>query len=368
MDEIIVDDISFDPYFILGVTPDDTLEHITKEYRRKAKLSHPDKLSLQDRENPDKVLKKSKQFKLLVDCYEYICNKQNRYNNKNRESVNVQLYEDIPSQSFDNSNDLDSFNRKFSSMRVEKPNDFGYKTDRMPALDDTGKNFEELKRQYGSVEYKPQQLFDDKNFNSKNFNAAFEYQQQQHSDTVDKSQLIIHKTSDGFNAYNSATLDNCASVSNFNGLMLVGDNFGQSGIGYNEGNYSDYRQTFNAPRNPERLDIPDDFKPSSMTVKPLSRREIEEQLRLREQFLVSSSGNGSKTDYAKQEQMLLEKQKQEMKTQAEQDRQFILQYQQMYDRQTIEDAMNNRLLTSDYQSFDLNANPSINQNTRTRRN
>ena len=43
--------VIYDAYFILGVTPEDSLEHITKEYRRKAKLLHPDKLSNSDSRN-----------------------------------------------------------------------------------------------------------------------------------------------------------------------------------------------------------------------------------------------------------------------------------------------------------------------------
>jgi hypothetical protein len=134
--------------------------------------------------------------------------------------------------------------------------------------------------------------------------------------------------------------------------MVVGDNFGQSGLGYNEGNYSDYKQTFNSAKNPNKLDIPDDFKGSSSKVTPLSKAEIEKQLRLRQSSHPSNSG-GSRSDFNSQEQILIERQKQEMRNKAEQDRQFILQYQNLFDPQTIQDALNGGLITSaDYQTFD----------------
>ena len=354
MDGIVVENVNYDAYFILGVTPDDSLEHVKKEYRRKAKLLHPDKLSTKDRENPEKILKRSKQFKILRMCFEAISHKFNKYNQKNRDTVNVKTYDNMTPKQFDNREELKLFNDRFPNNVGDTPQSFGYKTDRIGAIDDDGRNFEQLKKQYSNSEFRPQQLFDKKNFDPKNFNAAFEFQQQQYTNGVDDSKLIIHQTSDGFNGYNSATLDNCASVSNFNGVMLVGDNFGQSGIGYNDGNYSDYRQTFNSAKNPEKLNIPKDFQPSVSSVKPLSKNDIEEQLRLRESQFESMNKSCSRENYKTQEQMLLEKQKRDMVIKAEKDKQLILQYQHLFEQQTIEDALNSKLLTSpDYQYFNV---------------
>ena len=78
--ELMIDQVTYDAYFILGVTPEDSMDHITKEYRKKAKTLHPDKLSASDKLDPKKVLKRSKQFKILVDCYMFIQNKKQRYN------------------------------------------------------------------------------------------------------------------------------------------------------------------------------------------------------------------------------------------------------------------------------------------------
>jgi curved DNA-binding protein CbpA len=353
MENLMIDGTEYNAWFILGVTSEDSLEHITKEYRKKAKILHPDKMSIQDRMDPKKVLKRSKQFKILVDCFEYISNVKQSYHNtqfKNQE-INVRLYDDLPQQSFDNSDQLKSFNKKFTEKLQKGPNDFGYKTDRIAALDDDGKNFGDLIRERSQENFKPNQLFDKKSFNPDNFNKAFEYQQQQFENPIN-DQLVIHKTSDGFNGYNSATLDNCANVSNFNGVMLVGDSFGQSGIGYNEGNYSDYKQTFTGAQNPDKLDIPKDFKAKGSKVLPLTKAEIETQMRLRKSN-IESTGSGSKADFSNEEKKFLEKQQREMKEKSIQDKQFILEYQHLFDPQTIQDALNGGLITSaDYQRFD----------------
>ena len=42
MDKVYIDNKYYDPYFILSVTPDDTTSHITKAFRAKAKVLHPE--------------------------------------------------------------------------------------------------------------------------------------------------------------------------------------------------------------------------------------------------------------------------------------------------------------------------------------
>ena len=290
-----------------------------------------------------------------MDCYAHILGNKNDYHSKRRsdEAINIPSFDDLPTKRFDNSDELNTFNAKFSTMRMESPNDFGYHTERIAALDDDGKNFEDLKRQYSTSQYRPQQLFDKKNFSPQDFNKAFEYQQTQFDGRTDDSQLVIHKTTDGFSGYNSATLDNCAYVSSYNGVLLVGDNFGQSGLGFNEGNYSDYRQTFNAPKNPDALNVPDTFVATPLKVKPLSKSEMEQQLRLREEQLqYSDVGKGSRRNFNAQTEELLEKQQRDLKNKIADDKKFILQYKHLFEEQTIQDALNGNLLTNqDYQGM-----------------
>ena len=43
MDVITINNKQYDPYFILGVTKDDTIDFISKIFRKKVKKYHPDK-------------------------------------------------------------------------------------------------------------------------------------------------------------------------------------------------------------------------------------------------------------------------------------------------------------------------------------
>jgi len=338
MGDLIIDMDEYDPYFILGVTPDDTIEHVTKEFRRKAKVLHPDKLSNIDKKNPTKVLKRNKQFKILVDCFEYISNIKKPFIKKNYKT------NESKNQNFDNVEKLDSFNSNFS--KLQSPNDFGYNVERMSNINNT--DFETSMHNYNKIKYKPEQIFNSKQFNSNDFNKTFEYHQQQFNSDKDDS-LVIHKTSDGFSGYNSTILDGCSSVSSFNGVMIVGDNFGQNGIGYNEGNYSDYKQTFNVAKNPsKKIIVPLNFEQGVSKEKPLSKKELTKQIKLREIHI--NNGNGSKGDFNIQEEQFIEKQKKNIKEKVEKDKEFILQYKHLFDEKTIEDAMNSKLITSkDYQ-------------------
>jgi curved DNA-binding protein CbpA len=347
--EIMIDNVVYDVYFILGVTSDDTIEHITKEFKKKAKILHPDKMSLQDRNDPKKLAKRSKQFKVLTECFAFISDKKESYNYNNRKTpIEVVNNTNLIQQEF-NSNSLDTFNDEFSRLKVQTPNDFGYATERMPELSTT--NFEKLKSQYQTETFKPVQLYSDKKFDQKDFNKTFEYHQSQYDNVTETA--LIHKTSDGFNAYNSGFLSGsgdlgCASVSSFNGVMIVGDNFGESGVGYNDANYSDYKMSFQSQRNPNsKIAVPNDFKPKINKDTPLTQKEIDAQIRLRKNNNFDSSSGPSKNNYKKQEELLLQNQKLNKEQKAQEDRDFILKYQHMFDKQTIQDAINKRLITND---------------------
>jgi curved DNA-binding protein CbpA len=347
--EIKIDNIVYDVYFILGVTSEDSIEHITKEFKKKAKLLHPDKLSIEDRKDPKKVLKKTKQFKVLTECFEFISNKKQSFNysRQNKHSqIEIINNTDLNQKQFDNSNDLKFFNDEFSRLKVETPNDFGYDFERIPALDE--RNYEKLANEYNSDTFKPTKLFTGKKFDPKDFNKTFEYHQSQFEEP---ETALIHKTTDGFNGYNSGFLSGanelgCASVSSFNGVMIVGDNFGESGVGYNDSNFSDYRQSFKKPKNPNsKLNVPSDFKQKITKDTPLSQTQIDEQLRLRKNIEIKSK---EECYFTEQEKVLLQSQINEQKNKSQQDKEFILKYQNMFDSQTIQDAMNKKLVTSDF--------------------
>ena len=338
--DIMIDNVMYDAYFILGVTPEDSLEHITKEYRKKAKLLHPDKLSNSDKNDPKKILKKSKQFKVLIECFEFITNKKQKYNQMRNETIINNT--SIDPKNFDNTTEINNFNNEFIRLKVTTPNDHGYATERLGDLNEN--NFEELKGRYSTDTFKPTQIFNDKKFNKDDFNKAFEFHQSQFQET---NTALIHKTSDGFNGYNSGFLSGpgelgCASVSSYNGVMIVGDSFGETDIGYNDGNYSDYSMSFKKQKNPtSKINVPSDFIEKVGKEKVMSKKEADEQLRLRNQINTKSSGN-----FKEQEQVLLEKQKREIQDKIESDKNFILKYKTMFDQKTIESAFDNKLITS----------------------
>ena len=343
MDKIIVNGETFNPYFMLDVVPDDTENFITKAFRKKAKMWHPDKIKSKD---PEHIKKAQVHFKVLVESYEYIINKKRSVNhNKKREHIEVANNTTLKPKKIDNSDELELFNEEFDKLHIKSPNDFGYET--APRLKDT--------KEYDSFEYKPYQLFDTKQFNSNDFNKMFEYQQQLHGNN-NMEVGVYHKTTDGFNGYNGGDLGNSASVSSYNGIMIVGDTYGQNGVGYYDANYSDYKKSFEAAKNPmDNVVLPEDFEPKiSKKTKPLSKQETQRQIDLHMQHrnIDISSGSSGKHNFKLQEQMLLEKQELELKQKIEQDKNMILQFQDMYgDKSLIQAALDNRLLTSaDYVS------------------
>jgi hypothetical protein len=338
MDKIIINGETFNPYFMLDVVPDDNEDFITKSFRKKAKMWHPDKIKTKDLE---KLRQANLHFKVLVESYEYIINKKQSVNHsKKREHIEVVNITNLKPKNIDNSNELDTFNQEFNNLHVKTPNDFGYEID--PRLKDTN--------EYDNFKYKPYQLFDTKQFNSNDFNKLFEYQQQQHGNN-NMEVGVYHTSTDGFNGYNGGDLGSTASVSSYNGLMIIGDTHGQSGVGYYDSTYSDYKKSFEAARNPnDKVILPDDFEAqTSKKITPLSKQESQRQIELQIQHRNNdiNSGNSSKQNFKTQEQILLEKQELELKLKIEHDKKMILQFQDMYgDKSLIQAALDNRLLTS----------------------
>jgi len=311
---ILINGQQYDPYFILDCVPEDSQEKVNKAFRKKAKIWHPDKLSQKDRNDPEKVEARKERFKILVDCYDYISGKKSNFvnNNSSRQEVNIPRNNNIPTKNLDNTHELENFNKEFEQSRVQTPNDFGYSTERIKDPKD-----------YDNFEYKPSQLFESKSFNTNDFNNAFEYNQENQGLSSSKDVGVYFKTTDGFNAYNAGDSGAYANVSSFNGVMIVGDEFGQTGAGYFDANYSDYKQVFSAPKNPNKINVPNDFESKmNAKVKALSNKET-------------------------QEQMFLDKQQNDIKEKINQDREFVLQYRNMYkDQNTIDNAINNSLICS----------------------
>lgn len=317
MVQIEINGVLIDPYFILGVVETDSEKFITKSFKRKAKMWHPDKISREDAKDPIKVQSTKHHFKVLVESYEFIINEIKSSNLYFRKETNGSQCD--KTKSINDSNDLDLFNKNFNELHMNGPNDFGYDVERMVDVND-----------YDNFEYKPykQNFGDSKSFNNDDFNKAFEYQQESYNENGSGEVGIYHKTTDGFNAYNGGDLGGNAVVSSYNGIMIVGDTYGQSGVGYYDTSYSDYKKTFEGAKNPDNiLNVPVDFKQSNKLVKPLSMSESKKQIDLQKSNRnINISAMSNKGSFKIQEQLLLEKQDQDIKDKLNHDKKIVSEY------------------------------------------
>lgn len=227
--QINVDGSYYDPYYILQVTKDDSDEHIAKAYRKKAKRYHPDKALVET--TADYTLK----FKIVTEAYNYIRNKR----------MNVQK----PNQDILSDFDVDKFNKNYDNQK--DPSKYGYgEHNRIQKIEE-----------YDDFTVDVVNQFAEKTFNQTDFNKLFEYNISCKEKSVEDVKTIVHKTTDGFHGYNTADVGSCAMVHSYNGLMVTGDDFGESGVGYWGEGYSDYKKTFTGIENPEQVvQVPSDYK------------------------------------------------------------------------------------------------------------
>lgn len=337
MDYLLIDNEKIDPYFILDCVPEDSVSNITKSFRRKAKIWHPDKLKSGDK---DQIKLYEQRFKILTISYEYIMNKKKGGINSGsyKQDVTIPKNTSLPVKNIDNTDELRQFNQEFVKNNALKPNDFGYNAKRMENL-----------KEYDEFNYKPSQLFSADAFNPVEFNKTFEYNQEKQGMSSTNEVGVYHKTNDGFDAYNGSDLNGIANVSSYNGIMIVGDSFGETGVGYYDSNFSDYKQSFMSPKNPDvNLNVPSNFKSSPAVDKPINKKQFQQQinLQLNHRSVGSGSGGASKQNFALQEQKFLEQQQINLKQKIEDDKNFISQFKNLYQPQVIEDAFSGNLITN----------------------
>ena len=325
MDKVIIDNKHYDPYFILSVTPNDSTKHITKAFRIKAKVLHPDKFK--NRKDID-MKKINKHFQVLLECYQYIIEKRKQ----------IQLHVTPKTDTIEVNTSEVNYNL----------NNFGYgETKRLNSLDE-----------YDEIKPSQIKIFKDKNFNKTKFNRVFEYNESLQEKKEDSSKELIHQTSDGFFAHNSTDWGNCSLVKSFNGLLIAGDDLGESGIGYSNSKYSDYQNSFSKASNPEKiLDVPCDFK---------QKHEHEFKSKTMKILLNEREHQKSEktTSFEQEKLLLLERKKQDLKKKIQEDKIFIERYSNMYNNTLIEDAKSRRLKTSsDYVSH-IDDNLSYDENIR----
>lgn len=308
MDVIDINGKLYDPYFILGVTKDDSSEHITKSFRKRVKKYHPDKYT-------DKMDKKKYEcyFKILVASFEYI--KEKRMGRKSIHLIDKSKYKhEVKPKSCD----IDSFNKDFDNIKRD-PNDHGY-----------GENYTRLEKveEYENLKVDLVNLFGKKKFSNKQFNKIFEWNKYKNSENnpSETSKQLIHKTTDGFSCYNSGVIDNnCSLVSSYNGLMIAGDDLGERGVGYWGNNYSDYSIVHKGVRNPvKKPKIPRKFKTDDI-IKHQEINEIESKIYDQDKYALDK----------KQYNDLLEKERL--------DKEIVLKYINKYQKQIAEKALNDEL-------------------------
>jgi curved DNA-binding protein CbpA len=336
MTKIIIENEKVDPYFIVGVSKEDSREIIELMYKRKAKLLHPDKSKLKNKEMRDK------NFRILQECFEYI---KTKHFNEVGEIEGRQLKNNNFGKNFvkKNKNSDSSFNKEFEKSRTKRPEDFGYSSNRIQTLDE-----------YNDFNYKPTDVFDGKRFNPNDFNKMFEYNKNM-SEEYEDSQLV-QKTTDGFYAYNSGGCDSqVAAVSNYNGLMLVGDNYGESGVGYSGSNFGDFKQSFKSAHNPVEtiekignLKLDKEEEDTGKINKNDWKKRIKERVAENDNINrhVLGAGASSKAAFRNENEKFEKKKKDELIKEIELNKRMVLEYSHMFNENLIEDAKNGNLEVS----------------------
>lgn len=295
MEYICVDDEYYDPYFILGVSREDSNEHITKAYKQKAKKYHPDKA-------PKESLRKfEKRFNIVVQSFDYI-------------------------------------KKKRAESQVKTDHISIYNTDEFITEPVENNNYETLKsmEDYDKLECEVVNQFNNKKFTNKSFNNLFLYNKNTNETDEDRQTLVLHKSTDGFYGYNTADLGNCALVSSFNGLLIVADDLKESGKGYWNSNYSDYRQSFaRVAKNPKKvLKVPKSYQSNTLdrfTVK----KNITKDTILQENTNVLS--------FKQQNEILKKKVLEDLLKKDEHDKTIVLKHKKHFNNDLVQQALEGRL-------------------------
>lgn len=331
-----------DPHFILGVSRNDSMEVVTREFKKRIRKVHPDKIqgSQEDKDNA------ALQFKLFMDAYETI---QSKFSKPKTVGVGLRQQfkqeqeknkKDVTQVNF-NQGDVDKFNKEYTEKRPNQPNDFGYGDYNRLGHGKSDDDWKGRMNEYNSYSHTPVQVLNPESFSSQDFNKLFEYNNESMVNNEERG--LVHKTTDGFSAFNSGG-DNIASVSSFNGLMITGDNFGQ-GVGYDTRTFADYKQSHNGAQNPDKGTVPVDYRTKmdkyTQDDSPLERRIKERELEFTR--LLSTKHDKSYGEQNREFELL---QSQNLQNKIENDTKFIEQFSTMYSPELVEQARRGTLKTS----------------------
>lgn len=301
MNKIIVSGIQYDPYEILGVTTNSSENDIKRAFNKRVKRYHPDKCPV------EKLEDYTKKYNIVVKSYEFIKNKRSMY--KRNESDNINNIKQ--SEKFDQ----EEFNKEFDKTH-KNPNDFGYGShQKITSLDD-----------YKELDIKIAKQFE--KFDNEEFNRMFEYL---NVDKQNDTQSLVHKTNDNFYGYNTTGVGNYANVASYNGLMVCGDDYGQSGVGYWDSNYSDYKAVYKMPKHEldKQINVPDEF----IRAPDAPKRDFESYKDSYNSFNYSHD-----ISRLEAERVLMQSQINTMELEKEKNKEFIMEWHG-FDKKTIEQGM-----------------------------
>ena len=326
MDIIKINNKEYDPYFILDVTKDDSMEHIKKSFRSKVKKYHPDKFT--DKKQKEKY---EIYFKILSESYEYIKNKRENTNDLNlnrKKNVKDKDTKRKDNKERDNKEDSnDDFNKKFVEKKERTIKKKEEKDKRLKNIDEYS-------------EYKPEiyNPLSKKKFSNKEFNQIFEYNKklQEINDDEIREKSLIYYTTDGFRGYNSGNQnDNCALVSSYNGLLITEAELKENEAGYWSNNYSDYNISFKkSAKNPSR-----DFKLKELKESSVNNTKNSKHTKLK----TEKDATGS---FKSQQQSLIKDIYNSLLEKEEKDKNIVLNNLHLFDEATIKKALSGELSKS----------------------
>ena len=319
MEIIDIDGKYYDPYYILNVTRNDDDEIVKSSFKKIAKKYHPDKAK-----SEKERIKFEKYFKILVKSYDYIKSKRS-----NSDFAKVRKESKQDNEVTGKKSDLQS--------SYKDPNDYGYGNHKRYENEDDYKNFEiQTYNQFG-----------DKKYNNKEFNRIFEWNkkntdddssEENDSDKQTKSTALIHKTTDGFFGYNTADVNSCALVNTYNGLLIVGDDFGESGVGYWDEKYGDYKLSYSKVNNPDKIiKPPKEFKTE---FEKDSDKKIKKNFTKYNNIINDIKIDG---DYGNEEKKLLDKAITDLEEKEKRDKKIVLKYINKYDNNIAKQGLEGTL-------------------------
>lgn len=312
---IKIDGVHYNPYEILGVSKNNTDSEIKVAFNKRVKRYHPDKCPKEKREDY------SRKYNIVIKSYDFIKNKRSGVIKKTGNDTGAE-YKELKAD------DLIKFNNDFEETKdtSKDPNQFGYGDHKkISSIED-----------YTDLDIKIEKQFKGKEFDPDEFNKLFEYLNVK---DTNNERSLIHKTTDDFYGYNTSNFNNCASVASYNGLMVYGDDQGQSGVGYWDSNYSDYKSVYNQPKQSldNKIKVPDDYKREIVEIED---RDFKTYRKEYESYNVNYTKSRSEL-----ERELMESTIKQMERESEKNKEFLLKYN-TYDNNMITNGLNGELEAS----------------------